>query len=322
MNISPELILSINSSAGNESIFNLLPQSKLNELTAWTVITLLISFLGALNNMVALTLSWWTGLRDSILNLLLFHFVAVNLFMCLVSYPLSILTVVLERARFPMTDKICHYIHTIYGIIVGVIHWSDAGLAVNRCMAVFAAPHRYKQWCSKRNNLRGIACCWIICCVTVPTNTFGVKANVMVMTRLGQCEILPAVAGHFDLNALVLVFIPSAVAGLEAGLILWKSLAVWRFRRSNIQSTGRLGADRSVIRQLYLAKLLMVTFLWSGLCSAPTFVVAVHFPWLLLQDPVSILWIKTCLPLQYGCTPVCLMNRVLYIVSCSLAVII
>lgn len=84
-------------------------------------------------------------------------------------------------------------------------------------------------------------------------------------------------------------------------LILWKCAMVAHQQRQQVNlDEARLVSDRTIVRRLGMAKLLLVTFLWAALCSAPTFVLAVHFPFLYAQDPVSVMWAKRGYPLQFG----------------------
>ncbi|OWA53956.1 hypothetical protein BV898_18380 [Hypsibius exemplaris] len=281
---------------------NLLP-AKQAELTAWIAITLAICFFGTLNNIVLLRVTWPLKRQKYGISLQLFHFVTVNLTMCLVTIPATVFLVHAKRNGWPIQSNACAFIHTLYSINLFLVNWADGGLAVNRFVALYF-PHSYKSWSTTRVNAAVIGGSWAICIGSALPTTFSAGGQGMAMSALGQCTVLPTGA----LGAFLLisgVYFMSAISGVGSLLILWKCL---RFRITTAPVVPDTHADagvreRTAHRRLNMAKMLLFTFIWTFVCAVPGFVVVTRFPLFLRVNPVSGLWIRTCIACQYAFTP-------------------
>ncbi|OQV12705.1 hypothetical protein BV898_13026 [Hypsibius exemplaris] len=85
------------------------------ELSAALTVTAIISFSGALGNLLVLLVTWpKTAARKSGLNLLIFQFVAANLFMCLVNIPTSVFMIQSQRDGLILPMGMCNYTQAFF----------------------------------------------------------------------------------------------------------------------------------------------------------------------------------------------------------------
>ena len=126
------------------SSFPILSQAERTELQAWGITTPILSFFGAFNNILVLMVTYPQSGAKSGLNLLIFHFVAVNLWMCMVNVPVSVFFILAKRDGYFIPPNLCSYFQAIYGLGATLVNWTDSALAVNRCIALFL-PHQYKS---------------------------------------------------------------------------------------------------------------------------------------------------------------------------------
>jgi hypothetical protein len=289
------------SNASNASTADLVLTSvEQTELLTWVIFTAIISFVGAFNNILVLLVTWPRNRGTSGLNLLIFHFVSVNLFMCFINIPVSVLMVEGHRAGYVVPSSICNYIQAIYNIVSGVTNWADASLAINRCIALFF-PHNYRMWSTKYVNLSLMTFAWIVSSVAVLPMSFGIGGS-MNLLPLGECAHQPYGFLGRCLTGLV-VLAPFSVAGGGSALILWKSYKISRNRVAAISSDGN---RRVVLRRL---RMMLFTFLWTVICNVPSGVLILNLPSLFVRVPTTVLWLRTCSSTQYGFTPVSLLFR-------------
>ncbi|OWA53944.1 hypothetical protein BV898_18368 [Hypsibius exemplaris] len=163
--------------AASSATFPELSAEKQTELTALASITLTISYIGVLSNILTLRVTWSTNLGKAGVSLLIFHFVAINLMECLVTLPTAIFIMLAKRDGRFIPDLACPYFTTFYMINVSVVNWSDAGLALNRFIALYF-PHRYKAFTSGAVNTAVIVGRWLIS-VGV-SSLFGLSVGVRV----------------------------------------------------------------------------------------------------------------------------------------------
>ncbi|OQV13701.1 hypothetical protein BV898_12095 [Hypsibius exemplaris] len=283
--------------------FPALPRSKRQELTAWLAVTLTISFFGVANNLLLLRITLPTKVRKFGVGPLVVHFVVLNLLMCLVSFPSILFVVLAKRDGWPIAGSACYYVHTIFTINVSMVNWSDAGLAVNRFVALYY-PHRYRTCTSTPVNLAVILLSWIICVgFTVP---FAVAVNApgVAMSPLGLCTFSNSISRNY--LAFTISYVPYAVSGVASLLILWKFVGHHlRLQRGTV-APDATATCRTATRRLNMARMILVTFLWSGICALPTYIIGTLLPSLGRNDPVAALWIRTGLVCQYTFTP-CIM---------------
>ncbi|OWA53941.1 hypothetical protein BV898_18365 [Hypsibius exemplaris] len=297
----------MNHSSNNTSTTTPFPaasSSKQKELSAWIGTTLGISMLGIINNLLILRVAWPSKFKKSGVSLLIFHFVAVNLFMCLVIVPVGVVIVLAKRDGRWLADNSCHFVHTLWTAVGTVVNWSDVGLAANRFIALYF-PHGYKAWTSTRVNVGVILTSWAISVGLMMPFTTGAGGQGITLSELGLCFIKPSGRLGVFLST-NMGYVPYALSGAGSLLILWKCFGFGRLRSTAVVAQeGELPGTRRRItqRRLNMAKMLLIIFLWSGICSIPSWLITTVFPWLYASNPVSVMWIRTCAVCQYAFTP-------------------
>ncbi|OQV11452.1 hypothetical protein BV898_14248 [Hypsibius exemplaris] len=273
------------------------------EVTAWIATTLTICVVGVLNNFLLIRVIWTAKLQRSGVSFLLFHFVVVNLLMCLVTVPAAIFLVIFKRDGWSIPCNVCHYITTLNVINMTVVNWADVGLALNRFVALYF-PFRYKAWATPRVNFAIIACSWVIS--TAIAMPFGVAAGGQGVTQsaIGLCSLDPR--GY--LGSFLVVsssYVPYCISGAGAVLISWTCLSFLRLHVAvGLQNTAGGSRRRMVQRRLNMAKMLLFTFLWTGFCVIPAYVVnRGRFPQFFGPAAISVFWIRTSTACQFAFTP-------------------
>ncbi|OQV22586.1 hypothetical protein BV898_03411 [Hypsibius exemplaris] len=283
--------------------FPKLAKAKQAELLAWICVTLIISLVGAFNNIVVLMATIPKRGAKSGLVFLIFHFISVNLFMCLIAIPVSIVLILVKRAGIPLRPDSCIYFQAFYSTGAIVVKWADAGLALNRCVALFL-PHRYKGWTTKTTTVGMVLFAWIPSLLAQIPLSFGV-GGTLKLQELGQCAAIPkGQLGSFLQTALG-TGVPLSLTGLGCVLIVIKVILMCRSRGHMIgpKNGPECKQARRMLRHIKMAKLLLVTFLWTALCNLPWAVVSSNYPSANSENPVSVLWLRTCFVIQYGLTP-------------------
>ncbi|OWA53645.1 hypothetical protein BV898_18066 [Hypsibius exemplaris] len=288
--------------------FPMLSPTTQKEVIAWIAATLSICVVGIFTNVLLLRVMWSAKLQRSGVSFLLFHFVAVNLLMCLITVPAAIFLVVVKRDGWQIPSNICYYITTINTINMTVVNWSDAGLALNRFVALYF-PHSYKAWSATPVSVAIIISGWLIAIgLTMPFTTAAGGQRV-TLSAIGLCSL--ARSGRLGVFLTTCTsFVPFGISGAGALLILWKCFSYSRLRLATVGSTedGNLGPDatrhKMAQRRLKMAKMLLFTYFWTGLCAIPAYVVVrASFPHLFDPSSVSVLWIRTSTACQYALTP-------------------
>ena len=147
-NLTTFTLTSVNCSLQNISTATPFNQSTVvnidaTKLLSWIVTTCLVCFVGTLANVLAILAIWPRQPFTSGLNFLIFHFLAVNLFMCLVNIPICIGMIAARQSGYIISPISCNYVQPLYTIFYWLANWFEAGLAVNRYIALFF-PHSYK----------------------------------------------------------------------------------------------------------------------------------------------------------------------------------
>jgi 7 transmembrane receptor (rhodopsin family) len=275
---------------------------KQRELLAWIIITAVITFIGGFNNVLAVLVTWPRPNVQSNFNLLLFHFAIINLFMCLVNVPIHVFMILAKQSGYVVSSSVCKYLHVFHATGIGLVNWADAGLALSRCIALIL-PHHYKTWNTKMANLGILALAWAFSLGAYLPVSFGVGGRFQLMS-LGQCSYMPAAGDMGKFVLTITSYVPYTLVGLASILIFWKTRTMSQNRVGNDSATD--GYRRVVLRRIRMAKVLLVSFLWSAICNLPGTVITMNFPILFVRDPVSILWTRTCVACQYSFSPVSL----------------
>ncbi|OWA53646.1 hypothetical protein BV898_18067 [Hypsibius exemplaris] len=297
---------SLNSTNCNNSTvppFPVLSPASQKELTTWIATTLTVCVVGILNNILLLLVTWSAKLQRSGVSFLLFHFVGVNLLMCLITGPAAIFLVLIKRHGWHIPSNICYYVTTLNTINISVVNWSDVGLAFNRFVALYF-PHSYKAWATTPVNIAIIACSWFIPIALTMPFTVAAGGQSVALSPIGLCALNPSgVLGSFLL--VCASYLPYAISGAVALLILWQCFTISRpkvgteDRRFEASARGRVAH-----RRLNMAKMLLFIFLWTGLCVLPAYVVThTKYPQWFGPASVSVLWIRTSTACQFAFTP-------------------
>ncbi|OWA53644.1 hypothetical protein BV898_18065 [Hypsibius exemplaris] len=306
--------------------FPVLSPTMQTELTAWIAITLTVCVVGIFTNVLLLRVMWSAELQRSGVSFLLFHFVAVNLLMCIVTTPIAVILVLVKRDGWHIPSNICYYITTLNTINISVVNWSDAGLALNRFVALYF-PHSYKTWATTPTLVVIIACGWIIPISLTMPFTVAAGGQSVTLSPIGLCSLMPnGQLGIFLTSSAS--YVPYGISGAGALLILWKCFDFSRPRVAVDRAEDRLheaGARRRMAqRRLNMAKMLLFTYLWTGFCAIPAYlIIRTNFPRLFGPVAVSILWIRTSTACQFAFTPCILLlsnpeyqRRVKRLMSC------
>ncbi|OQV12516.1 hypothetical protein BV898_13242 [Hypsibius exemplaris] len=272
------------------------------ELMAWIVITASLSLAGIFLNFAALSVTFWRGKAESIFNILMSHFVAINFAICLVNIPIHVFMVLAKHHGYKLQSYICGPIQFFFALGCAVCNWADVCLSVNRFVAI-VFPHYYKWWTSKWVNLAMVALGWAVCTAAILPLAFG-QAGSMPILAMGQCGFLP-IGKSGALVTAVVSYIPY-------GIIASASLAIWfrilQLQRANNRIRTGDAMKRTVIsrRRLVVARMLLMTTVWSAICNIPWGVIQFNFPYLYGTEPVSTLWLRTVQAIQYGFSPLVL----------------
>ncbi|OQV21562.1 hypothetical protein BV898_04464 [Hypsibius exemplaris] len=224
---------SSNASAWNHST-NGLTLAVQRELLACIITTTIFSVIGTVTNFLALVVTWPTRANKLGLNLLIFNFVAVNLAMCAVANPLNVYAALANRLGYTTTLRACRYINTPFSLLVYVINFTDVGLTVNRCCALFF-PHQYKRWTAKHINVIILVAVWVFSVGVSCPAAFGYGGRPTV-NSLGGCNFLP----DRPLLRVQIVFgyAPYVIAGVGSLMILYKCYGMSRRNRVAVQQSS------------------------------------------------------------------------------------
>ncbi|OWA53955.1 hypothetical protein BV898_18379 [Hypsibius exemplaris] len=225
--------------------------------------------------------------------------------MCFLSLPAIVFLVLAKSNGWYIKDNACAIIHTLYSINLFLVNWADGGLAVNRFVALYF-PHHYKAWTTTRVNGAIIGFSWAICIGSALPVTLSMGGQSTSMSALGQCTVtLTGNLGAFLITSGA--YFVSAVSGAGSLLILWKCLGV-RVRNAGVAPVGGSQRKTTAQRRLSMAKMLLLTFIWTFLCAIPGYVIINSFPFLFRTNPVSTLWIRTSAACQFAFTPCILLT--------------
>ncbi|OQV17383.1 hypothetical protein BV898_08488 [Hypsibius exemplaris] len=231
------------------------------------------------------------------MTILIFHYVATNLFYEPHQHSHRHLPHSNRRDGHSIPANICNAIQVIYMTGAGVINWAEVALAANRCIALFL-PHSYKVFTTKAINFLVIILAWVISLASCLPLSFGV-GGVFRLLPLGQCMYMPE--GRLgDFMAALFSFVPYSFAGVGALMILCRSYDMSKVRVEAVKGAR----EKAQLRRLKMAKILLLTFLLSAVCPTPWGVLANNFPMTFLTNPVSVLWLRTAMACQYAFTPV------------------
>ncbi len=228
----------------------------------------------------------------------------MNLLICFPSIPLFAFEVLAVTKGHVIPEALCRFTQALYTVLTKVINWSDAGLALNRCIALFL-PYHYKR-CTTRPVLAGMLIfSWSVSMFVVASMEAGLDGMDTVLP-IGQCAYISR--GGLGLFYTVLALALYSLAGVGALLILGKNIRVLMNNRVTYNNERRnvenLWKRVQLKRRLKLAQVLLGMFLWSAVCIMPWGIITVNFPSMFAKEQVSVFWLRTSFASQYAFTPV------------------
>ena len=126
-------------------------QNRAGELYYWTIVSFCLCIIGSFNNILVLLVTWPRAGGSKVgLHMLILHFIAINLFMCLINHPIRTIMVVANQHGHRAPDGVCPFADFFFGIGWFALSWADAGLAINRVLALYV-PHQHREWASTRS---------------------------------------------------------------------------------------------------------------------------------------------------------------------------
>ncbi|OQV17616.1 hypothetical protein BV898_08241 [Hypsibius exemplaris] len=289
--------------AANDS-FPQLSKRKQTELTAWMTVTLCVSFTGACFNVLALYAAVPKKGVKLGLAILLYHFLSINLFMCLIAVPSSVFITIAKQHGQRIPPDTCLYFLALYSTVANVVKWSDAGLALNRCIALYY-PHSYKAWTTRTATLGVILCAWIPSAVSQVPLSFGVGGTVKLQS-MGQCASVPSGRLGVFLQVGLGTGLPLALTGTGCLLMVIKIFMMGQSKGHVVAPLNRNEKQKVTRLQHHvkMAKVLLLNFLWTAVQTIPWAVVSGSYPTFFTDNPVSALWFRAVFISQHGLTPV------------------
>ncbi|OQV14497.1 hypothetical protein BV898_11339 [Hypsibius exemplaris] len=267
-----------------------------SELLAWSVLTSFITLTGVFSCLVLLIATRPKRGSTRGINMLIFHFMAVHLIMCGLCLPGNVITVQMRAQNVTFPPHLCRCVQAIHVTCVSVINWSDAGLALNRFVALFY-PHCYKAWTTKWANAGLVILSWLLSLLGLFFIIPG-TAGQLTSNAMGLCVYIPA--GSLGKAVTFLQYAAYGITGVLAFAILWKTCQ----RRKMVGQTVINHQNRRItLRRLKMANLLLLTYLWSAVCTLPWVAIVYVGLQRFGGDPVLSLWQRTCLAAQYAVTP-------------------
>ncbi|OQV16958.1 hypothetical protein BV898_08963 [Hypsibius exemplaris] len=270
---------------------------------AWSVTSILMALFGIANNSILLIVtlrvrSLKSGSGYLLANLFLTHFL-----MSAITLPTAAAGVLINLRDIQITDYYCNILQPINTILYVNLSWTEAGLAVNRYVAI-CRPRLYPAFRAKTTAYFTILLCWVISTGCTMPFVFGVCGSFRVIPRTNQCSVVyDGVRGQILGQSVV--YGPFCVVGCAILLILRK-VAELRLQIGDIH-TSRNGPTNAGLRQirrgLVLGRVLLAGFIGNLLCIVPISLVIMIFPLALGRLPVMVLVLRSVLAAVYVFIP-------------------
>ncbi|OQV12401.1 hypothetical protein BV898_13353 [Hypsibius exemplaris] len=272
--------------------------AKERELAGWTAFSLIVSYLASFIDALLIVVTWpRRGSSPSSINFLIFHYVAVSFIINFAGMPTLIYMIQATENGLTLPATICDYTHSSLNVFGGVVNWCDAGMAVNRCIALLF-PFHYKGKVTKIINYTMMIFPWFLCLglnLLISLRAVG----SFLLTELGFCYTQSAgIAKYFNV---FMSYIPFGIVGVSAVLILVKNYRMRRIRVTAQQDGGAFA--RLYLRRLRMAKILLFAIFLSVFCSVSGWA-SIYFTTLFRDDKVTYLWLRTLWATQFSIPPV------------------
>ncbi|OQV12346.1 hypothetical protein BV898_13374 [Hypsibius exemplaris] len=242
-------------------------------------------------------------------KVLIMHLLVIQLCLCGVTFPLlnlnSLATLTAHYGGFRMQCSL------FYLANVATIHaenWAALLLAVNRFVAL-ALPHLYSDFVSRKSLCLMIFTPWLIGISNSIPIYFGHGVDIS-RTPSGTCNIRtngdlygaviwPAVGAYTPIALMGIIYF-----ALFLRLVLARCICI----KDHMHTAGSCECERMKrkrMRQVDLAKILVVSYVWHCMCFLPAPILLTLFPQLYAQFVMLPEWtIGTLMPCGYAASPV------------------
>ena len=300
INVSVASLIASNLSRSlNVSGYASLSTAKQAELNAWIGISTTITYLAASIDICLILVTWPRRASASRINFLIFHYAIVSFLFNFLSTPTLSFMVLAVSQGYRLPGNICDWTHSTLNILGGVINWCDAGLAVNRCVALLF-PHSYRNGTTKVISYFILIFSWLLNFFLYLSVSLG-WVDGFLLTPLGFCSIQSkGMAKYFGVFS---SYIPYSMVALCALMIFVKN---YRMKHARVAETGELNGGtfkRLYTRRLRLTKILLSAIFFSVICMLGSWA-SMYFTSLFRTNPVGFLWLRLGFFSQFSLPPV------------------
>jgi hypothetical protein len=242
-------------------------------------------------------------------KMLIINLMAMQLLLCGFFFPILNLNVYMafRRIAFNLHCPILLMLH------IGTMHaeiWASLLLAINRYIAI-ALPHYYKKCLSWNSLVTMIVLPWLIGVGNTVPLYFGIGMNFSMVRPYGYCDARVIEVVYGTIWVTIGAYIPMVLMGVVY-LTLFIRLAIRRYKmQGQIEHLSGRKKPKSRLkstkneRQISMATMLVVSYLWFCLCFLPGPVLATSFHLIYVQDFMLALWTtRTIIICGYAVSPV------------------
>jgi hypothetical protein len=278
----------------------------------WFAFSTIISISGSSLFILLLVASFYEKKLQKGANLLIIHIMLIQLLLCALLFPILNTTsyLLLKGHRINFNCRL--FLLAQVGAM-NTENWASLLLAINRYVAI-AMPHFYKAWVSKKVLISMIVIPWVIGIGDTLSVYLGFGANFMVVPPFNFCIIRGTDGFIGTIWVVIGAYLPLGLMGILYSAIFIRLAIVRRF---NLESRIEQDVVASVIsangisrrskraRQISLAQMLIVSYVWYGACFLPAPVILASFPNLNRRFFMLPLWTaKTLMLSGYAASPV------------------
>lgn len=273
-------------------------------IAVWYVTIMILCVIGAVNNLLLLTVIFKTRKLRAGAGILVAHLIVIFSVMCTFLYPISNTVIFMQAYNIRVSDTFCRAIQGPAGACVIVANWTDVFLALNRFMAI-CLPHHYARWAQKKVSIALISVAWFFAALCTGLAALFKIGGEYVATEMGICYF----KGHGafgDAQYFLGASVPNALVGVAAVAVLAKLLLAELRKKRRIAANWLLArvyyATPRARRRLGVAKMLFASFLFCFVCSLPVAVVTINQH--LVRDSMWALWFRFLYVGPYALNPV------------------
>ncbi|OWA55240.1 hypothetical protein BV898_19628 [Hypsibius exemplaris] len=276
--------------ADDNNLSSSYPEESQSSVTGWFAFTMAVCVFGTVLFLLLLTAAVTKGLHHGA-GFLIIHISCLQLYLCAVSYPLS--TIDIYLALIPGTreeERLTLHCQSFLFIFKCAVHaemWSSVLLAVNRCVAV-ALPYRYKEMTTRAMLCSMVGVPWVIALALNVPLLFGVGMELKRDHPVRYCLAMPNGDSYSAMYLLMERFLPLAVKGV-LHFALFLHFGIQRVHRNRVvrllcvplktslpsrmprppQTRNSGSHAHRGGRNMVLAKILGLSFLWKCVCFLP-----------------------------------------------------